>query len=578
MGLTPETIQKTGHTFFDAIERPELKKIITPQSPWVLYTMEAYLQQQGFRGSGGLGILNGDMLLLAARLGIPMVGISPIYPTRVKQSLDENFYQQEVFDLDFPEEQGFAGLGNINIKANGGNVSLEVYRAKNVPLYSIYDPNFRYLYPGSTNADHRAYQAAALGFGGYQITKELDLDPAVVQLQESATTFAGLAYFDEYLKKGQSFDNALRLIKEKTVLSNHTLVQAQIACFTRDQFESFVLGNIDSKDLQDWVWYLMSPDYQDCNMSTLGMEVAGKLNGVSKLHAEIASTQFRKKDGNLANFQPITNGISLERWTDQELLSYYRFADIIDGFDLPTTDYQEKINDLDSVILRKMKNRTKLNLISYLKTRIDQYGNPIFIPENAKLACWTKRFAGYKRPGMIFEDRERLNWILEDENIHLLLAGKAHPEDHPMKYEIQRICQLIDRDKNLKKRVHFIQNYDEPLARFLVSGVDIWLNTPIVGQEACGTSFMKALANLTILISTNDGGVADVEDGNYFRVEGRDYSQEVESLYGQIEKAAKIVNGDCEKWGRSIKKQTADYFPTISGSGMMRNYIYFFFP
>ena len=212
----------------------------------------------------------------------------------------------------------------------------------------------------------------------------------------------------------------------------------------------------------------------------------------------------------------------------------------------------------------------------YLQRRIDQHGKPVQIPSDAKVAVWSRRFAGYKRPEMIFEDQQALADILAGANIHLIIAGKAHPTDEPMKDKMRDILNLIDENPRLRARVYFVQDYDEELARHLVRGADIWINTPQVGQEACGTSPWKAIANLTRVISTRDGGLAD-KDPSYLVIQGEDYGEEIETLYFRLYQAAAEID-DIERWARAIKGQLIACLPMISGGRMLKDYINFAFP
>jgi len=240
----------------------------------------------------------------------------------------------------------------------------------------------------------------------------------------------------------------------------------------------------------------------------------------------------------------------------------------------------------------------KEKLKEFLLQRKDQYGKPVFITEGATIFNWRRRLADYKRPGMLFDNPEELADILESQNTDLVMAGNVFPSDGPMKMELKRILDIIDKNEVLKKRVHFIQDYDEDLGKALSQGADVSINTPTVkdwngnriSTEACGTSWMKDILNLNILVSTDDGGVADStlraeEEGrsdfspSYLQIKGNNYREEVNSLYENLRRASQICDGRAEvSWGTFVKKQLAEYLAIISGARMEMDYINLGFP
>ena len=203
-----------------------------------------------------------------------------------------------------------------------------------------------------------------------------------------------------------------------------------------------------------------------------------------------------------------------------------------------------------------------------LATRSDQYGEPIEIPADAVLFNFKRRFANYKRPSLPFEDPERLAQLLVDNNAHFVLTGKPHPNDDPMKGELHRVLSLIDADPRLKERVHYVEDYDEEVGRALTVGADVAINLPVVGEEACGTSWMKDIANFEVLISTPDGGVADVMPIECLEVSG----DECEMTYVRMQEAAEIVRSS-ERLEAEVKRELTAYLETISGARMMFDYV-----
>lgn len=563
-------------TFFERIGRQDLASVITKTTPWISHSLEVYLDRDGFHGQGGLGILMGDMSRLAERLEIPIKVFSLIYSTTSHQVLKE-LWQHEVYRNVAPEKRSFQVVGSFSLGVDNHYVQMDILQAPTRHIYGPYEPGMSCLYAGRGGGDHRLYQQAAAGFGNYQALKELGITPAVVQLNEVTTALMPLAEFDDLSAQGLNVNEAIKRLRKKYILTNHTLVAAAIPQYSRDQFKQFVFPNMRSEEAKEWLGDLIDCNGGYMDIAILAHTFAGKFNGVSKMHAEIASGGFRRADGEAVNFYPITNGIDLERWTDPKLYEIYKSAGVIDEFDLPTEYYRGRIKGLDVEQLREVKDGARNRLRTYLSTRIDQNDQSIRIPEDAEIACWTKRLADYKRPSMLFRDQDQLLQILQEGNVHIILSGNVHPEDAFMKYKLREILQRVEDNPFLRERVHFAQDYDEALATPLVTGVDIWFNTPEIGNEACGTSWEKALANLAVLVSTEDGGVADVKPANYFQIVGEDYDQEVACLYRQFRKAVALVRSD-RAWAVYVKNQLGAYINIISGARAWWDYLNFAFP
>lgn len=597
--------------FLDAIGRPDLKEVITHQTPWSYWTMELY--GVGIKGQGGLGILAADTIRVARDIGLPMVCVTPFYTVEESQKI-ENFEQKEVERQVYPIARGFDRVGETFIStAKDPKVPLGIYKKSvgSVELVTITEPNLGKLYHGRNNDDHRLYQEVALGFGGFRALKQLGVTPSMnQQLNEAPTVFAALARLDERIQEIQQekleqdpqevFNQAFAQIKEKTIYTNHTREQAAEAEFTLDQFERFVMPNLQSELVKAWLRGKIKGKGGSIKLSILAIELSGKRNGVSLLHARVASETYKDYDGNPVSFEGITNGIA-DYWIDPELVRLYKEAGIRNEFGLPTEDFASKIENLNSATIQTIKAAARARLREVLKGRVDQYGNHIEIPTDEKVFTWKRRIAAYKQPWKLFEDPDKLAEILQREHIHIVMSGRAHSTDWGMKNELTRIWKdVIDRNAVLKERVHFIEDYDPEVGLALVQGADASINTPTVidetgrriSTEACGTSWMKDMVNNTILISTEDGGIADLRiqaeiegrkesfRSSYLEVVGHNSQEEVASLYKQIQKASAIINGrDQEKsWDEFVKGQVADYLPVISGSRMEAQYINYSIP
>ena len=561
--------------FYDVIERSSLTHQLSENRPYVYWTMEIYDKSNGIKGGGGLGVLAADTRRVAEKLEVPFVVVTPFYRSESHQKIID-LAQEEFSESVSPQDYGFEYIDEVFVSSNGfPDASLSIFKKTlgSTQFVTISEPNFGQLYEGDGSGDHRLYQEVALGFGGYKALKLLGIKPAVIQLNETATIFAALARLDELCTNGMNLYEAIVYVRKHTLYTNHTLLQAAEPEFHRSQFEKLVLPNIKSNAVRCWLMEQFRNDRLRPNL--LAIELTEAKNGVSKLHARVAN--FRDRNNDKVKFQAITNGIDLETWVLPETLQTYRNHSIIDKFGLPTNDFSEKLNSLSSADLRYLKKLGRKELNQVLLSRQDQYGKSIQIPENAILFDFKRRFANYKRPYMPFENPDSLRQILINHNAHYILTGKVHQGDVTMYQKLLEVLKLIDNDPVLKERVHYIQDYDEELGRALAIGSDASINIPIVGLEACGTSWEKDVANLKLLISTSDGGVADVQPIACLEVTGRNYEAEVSSLYVNMHKAAAILKND-QLLEKHIRHQLSNYLPIISGARMMKDYLKFIFP
>ncbi len=586
--------------FYAAIDRGQLTHKISTQRPYIYTTMEIYDIENGIRGAGGLGILAADTRRVAEDLEIPFVVLTPFYRDERHQTM-ENFVPHDTYISRDPNDFGYDKIGGTSIHIqNQPDALLEIYEkiCGSTRFLTMGEAEFGPLYPGEAYEDHRLYQMISLGFGGYAALKMRGLKPAVIQLNETAATFAAVARLDELCRNGMDIYEAIVYVRKHTLYTNHTLVQAAEPEYTYEQFEKFVFPNITSLALKHFIGGLFRNGRLKLNNLTI--EIAEAKNCVSKLHAKVIN--IHDLSGERVEFKAITNGIHLATWTMPEILKFYRDKEIIDKFNMPGERFGEILgrfgrpelnkgslqdsgasstvsqNDIVK-ILRGFKKLGRQRLNLELKSRRDQYGSVVQIPENAILFHYKKRFVSYKRPWMPFENMDELSRILVDNNAHYLMTGMmaGNIADGDQTYDrLQMMLRNIDSNPDLRERVHYITDYDESLGKAMSVGGDIALNVPEVGWEACGTSFMKDIINLVLLISTNDGGVADVEPPAILEVRGDDYQSEISSLYVQMQTAINMVHDD-SKWLSQATRQLAAYLPTICGTRMMRDYLRYLF-
>lgn len=546
-----------------------LAEKLAPEAPLVYWSMEFYdKEENGIKGGGGLGVLAADTRRLAEQLAIPLVIVTPFYRAEYHQSLDGFSSTGQYEPVSPGSSYRFAGRVMVKTAAHS-EVEVDIYSRElgSTKIIAVTEPGFGEMYPGENSADHRLYQEMVLGFAGYQTMKDQEIEPSFMQLNEAPTVFAAIAMLDELCMNGKRLEDALMEVKRKTLYTNHTLVQAVEGEFEKAQFDHIIMPNISSSEVKAWINALFNDDGR-LKLSLLAIELSGMRSGVSKLHAEVAN--FTDASDERVRFEAVTNGIA-DTWIMPKIKQYMTRLGVLDEFGLPTPGYERRLEVLSIGEVRRMRLEGRRMMNGVLAERIDQYGNPIIVPEAAPVFDFKRRFARYKRPDMIFSDPQRLAELLKAHDAHFLLAGKPHPMDEEMKLELTRLLEIIDRNEVLKERVHYIQDYDEAVGRALSFGADCAVNVPVVGQEACGTSFMKDIANFKVLISTPDGGVADVQPIACLEVSG----DEVASLYENIDAAARII-GDDEMYLQQIILQLKGYIPVLSGARMMGEYMKLF--
>lgn len=556
--------------FYAVIDRSHLHKSLSAERPYTYWTIELYDQKNGIRGGGGLGILAADTRRIAERQFVPFTLITPFYPSEQHQTY-QNFQNHTTHRPVSYLGYGFELIDTVNIRVNQQLTTLEVIEKNlgSTRILCITEPNFGELYTGESGSDHRLYQEVALGFGGYQALKLVGLKPAIMQLNEVATFFAALARLDELSSNGMDFYEAVVYTRKHTLYTNHTLVQAAEAEFSYQQFENYVFPNLRSPAVKKWLSDKF--DHGRIRLSTVAIEIAELRSGVSKLHARVAN--YRDITGNRVKFKPITNGIDIPTWTEPEILRHLEEQGIIDKFYLPSPNYKDQLSNLTAQQIRNLKLSARAKLNQVLSRRVNQYGiHPTITDDQALIFDFKRRFVEYKRPWLAFSDPERLANLLHQYNIYYFLSGRVHEGDQAMNSRLQSLLQIVDQSPILKARVHYLPDYDEELGFALSVGSNASINTPVVGLEACGTSWMKDIINLGLLISTHDGGVADVSADNYLSVSGDTEALELDNLYLKIEQAAQIWQSDFDL-EFNIQKQLSAYLPIISGTRMLRDYL-----
>ena len=518
--------------------------------------------------SGGLGVLAGDHLKSSSDLGIPLVGIGLLYAEGYfHQSLDAEGWQQESYLNNNPEllpiEPAVDAQGNpvrISIDTHAGVLharvwQAEVGRTKLLLLDSKVDENNESdraltsrLYGGDARV--RIRQELLLGVGGVRALTALGINPAVLHLNEGHSAFAGLEMARMLMEsEGLPFGEAAREVAKMTVFTTHTPVAAGHDRFPGPLVEEH-LGKLREQlrlSYDDFLGlgrvYTGDGNEPYC-MTVLALKLDRHANGVSALHGQVSRQMWHPLYPNRVEEEVpighITNGVHVRSWLAPQMHALFERhlgPDWARSMSEPET--WANIHNIDDAELWETQQILKASMIDFVRWRlvnqakkrnegaaaIEKAGKVLDL--DALTIGFARRFATYKRAGLVLSDIERLLAIMNasDRPIQFVFAGKAHPEDRYGKELIQNIARLA-RDARLENRLVFVEDYDMNVARHLVQGVDVWLNNPRRPQEASGTSGEKVFLNGGLNFSILDGWWAEAYDGtNGFAIgQGRSHS------------------------------------------------------
>lgn len=538
--------------------------------------------------SGGLGILAGDHMKSASDLGIPLVGVGLCYKEGYfQQYLTSDGWQQERYELTDFYNQPMSLVKNddnlpltLELEFPGRKVYFQVWKIQvgrtplylldtNIPLNNEDDKNItRTLYGGSIET--RMQQEILLGIGGIRALHALGIKPQVCHMNEGHSAFLSLERIRVLIKnQGLSFEEAKDVGFYSNIFTTHTPVPAGIDVFPNELVEKY-FGKYYRNELKlsDKVFYQLGTILKDrepysFNMAHLAMNMAGFVNGVSKLHGEVSKKMwvegFKGIPFDEIPIDYVTNGIHTRSHLSNEMEELlYRYLG--EKFIQSPGDEKvwERISEIPDEELWRTHERRRERLVAFARAtllkQVRARGGSASEAENAKEVLnpsaltigFARRFATYKRATLLYRDLERLASILCDTEypVQLIIAGKAHPKDDAGKKLIQDIVKIAKQDP-LRKKIVFLENYDMNTARYMVEGCDIWLNNPRRPLEASGTSGMKVIANGGLNFSVLDGWWDEGYDpelgwkiGNGEEYEDLDYQDEIESrlIYETLEK------------------------------------------
>ncbi len=488
-------------------ESPELRRAREEGLRVAYFSSEFGLDERLPIYAGGLGVLAGDHLKSAADLGLPLVGVGLFYRHGYfRQRLDENGWQQEDYPLNDPHALGLTATGcEISVDLAGEDVRARVWRygVGAVPLYLLdtdvpsNSPAGRAvtgtLYGG--DREQRFRQELVLGIGGARALAALGLQPTVYHMNEGHAAFLTLERMRRIVEEGASFAEALERVRSSTVFTTHTPVAAGHDAFEQDLAERYLHSYAAALGLS-WAELaeLGRDEHDDAlfGMTPLALRTAAQANAVSLMHGRVSRRMWRslwpERDEDDVPITHVTNGVHPGTWLSAEIEPLVQ-----DGWGAA--------RGADSETLWRAHQARKETLLQRVAS-----STGIELDPQALTLGFARRFATYKRADLLLAEADRFAALLTDQArpVQILFAGKAHPADDAGKDVLRRIVSFT-REPRSGGRAVFLEGYDLGLARLLVQGCDVWLNTPIRPMEASGTSGMKAGMNGVLNVSILDG-------------------------------------------------------------------------
>jgi starch phosphorylase len=497
--------------------------------------------------SGGLGVLAGDHIKSASDMALPFIGVGLLYKHGYfRQTIDADGHQEHAYpDYDLARLPILRVVGphgdpmTIEIELPGRMLTVAVWAVQvgRVPVLLL-DTDI----PDNDESDRpithilyvrgremRLHQELVLGAGGVRAIKTLGIEPSVWHLNEGHSAFLLVERTRALVEKGVDLEQALERTRANSVFTIHTPVSAGNERFDADLVRR-VAGPLYDGDGRKHTGGVpiervlelargADGDPRQLDMTALSLRLSNAANAVSKLHSVTANNTWQ----GLGNKQilAVTNGVHVPSWVGQPVGELFgRYLGQLDSLDAGdgTERFWERTDQIPDVEIWSAHQRQKLELMIFARNRLRhqfaRHGEaPSVLEElesvldvSALTIGFARRFATYKRAGLIFSDIDRISRLLWDKDrpVQIIFAGKAHPADRPGQSVIQEIFAR-SRSPQLRGRVFILEDYDQRVARFMVQGVDVWLNNPRRPLEASGTSGMKAAVNGVVNLSVLDG-------------------------------------------------------------------------
>ena len=602
---------------------PELKG-----RPIAYFSMEFGLHETLPIYSGGLGVLAGDHLKESSDLGLPLIAVGFMYAQGYfSQRISEDGWQEALNNmLDFHNLPALPVLDDagerlcVDVEFPDRVVSLGLWeiRVGRVPLYLL-DSNL----PSNNDVDkqltarlywsdldRRVMQELLLGVGGVRAVRALGYNPSVWHMNEGHAAFLTLERARELVAAGHTFDEAVEKTRRNNVFTTHTPVPAGNDEFPLWLIEKYLSAiwpqlNLTREQFFDVARHQM-PQGEMYGMGVLALRNAEGRNAVSELHGHVSRKMWNflwpDKTEDDVPITHVTNGVHVSNWMARRLVNLFKeyiAPDWLDHLDEP--DLWKNIDDVPDDELWLVRQHLKRKLTFYMRERVrDRWtvggfhpvqvvSSGVLLNPYALTIGFARRFATYKRASLVLADVEKLLNIINRPNmpVQIIFAGKAHPADEPGKQLIQQVYRQVKRAET-GGRLVFLEDYDMNLARYLVQGVDVWLNTPRRPMEASGTSGMKAALNGALNFSVLDGWWRESYNGRNGWSIGEDRemesqslqdAQDAESLYNTLE--SEIIplfydrdqNEIPHEWIARMKESLKTNIPQFSTRRMVKEYV-----
>ncbi len=569
--------------------------------------------------SGGLGFLAGDILKESSDMGLEMIGVGFMYPKGyVRQIIGSDGWQNgtsENIDKDSaPIERVLDKDGNhliVQVPFIDPPVFTSIWKV-NVGKTTLYlldtdieqnDPwdreiSFRLYTP---DMNQRLRQEIVLGIGGYRVLEVLGIKYSILHLNEGHPAFALFERVRNLIEnESLPVKEAIKEVQNSSIFTTHTPLQAATDVYSFDMMGKYFADYWERLSLskEEFLNFGINPDNPSSgfNMTVLGMKMCSYKNAVSKKHCEVTKKIWK----NLFDKEPpidyVTNGVHISSWMGSEL---FERLDSLLGEEWSLIENKKelwnKIDDLPNKELWNIHYNNKVKMVNYIREKVRKkwafegidpivaMAEGVMLDPDILTIGFARRMTQYKRPDLILKDLNRLEKIIKNPSkpIQIIFAGKAHPADTPGKRIIQRIFKTAQ-DPRFAGRIAFIEDYGEESAKYLVKGVDIWLNNPLIPLEACGTSGMKASINGTLHLSTKDGWWLEGFDGKNGWAFGGDISDDMKDandLYNLLENEIIPLfydiseDGIPNKWVNKMKEAIKSITPKFSSRRMMLEYL-----
>lgn len=584
--------------------------------------------------SGGLGVLSGDHCKTASDLGLPFVGVGLLYRQGYFYQYinPEGWQETSYYELNLSELPIKPAIGPdgkeviISIEFPGRVVYAKVWKIMvgRIPLYML-DTNVDMNSPADREITARLYggdqemrimQEIFLGIGGVRALDALGIKPTVYHMNEGHTAFVGLELIRKLVQeKNLPFKVAKEVVAACTVFTNHTPVPAGNDVFPLHLMDKY-FGNywgalgISRHEFLDLGLRSGTDFGQMFNMTVLALKLAGKKNGVSELHGAVSRNIYSSMWPNIPEdeipINHVTNGVHTLTWLDTDIKNLFcKYISPDWENQIHDQTMWDKVLDIPDEEIWKIHLEEKRHLIEMVRRKLieqkSRHGNSTealkkineYLDPNALIIGFARRFATYKRANLIFRDLSRLTKILNDPErpVQIIFSGKAHPADRPAHELIKQIYDYSNREE-FKGKIFIIENYNMHIARYLIHGVDLWLNNPRRPLEASGTSGQKAAINGVLNCSILDGwwvegynkknGWAIGEDKFYQNYDQQD-NADSESLYSILENEIIPLYFDRDErgipvgWVKMMKESIRSIGRAFSTTRMLQDYIKHFY-